>query len=186
MKSFILLLTVVGLVSASDFTAFLKGRSCSWQGQDSLACFYYGEALQKDTSSITLKELYAESLQKVGKKDSAIAFFSEVAAYYEKSQEWSKALEVYVILCHKSSPDYYYYGNKASLMGYYVGMLTGNLAKIENSNKLWDIFMEEAVKENKIEAVKLIKDTRIEAAKKVEILKTSKKPPKTQYCWNIA
>lgn len=156
-----MLLLMTSLAISSDIEAentFLKGLYYRHSGQDSLACIFFSQTLKMDSSSYALKKLYAESLIKTGEIVNGIRYYRMVVTYYEQIDDWNNAFECCKIIFRntKTRGD----GNNLALALYYDGHISCDQEKIVAATKIWFLLMVEALKDNDIQTMSLIKKTR--------------------------
>jgi hypothetical protein len=174
MKICSVVLLVVGFsYGQSSEEYFIKGRAYTLYGNAASACRMYQEAYQKDSTSVTLGEVYGRSLVGVGKANEGAAILRGAAEERIKVCSWSKAFSLYwdIFLVTGSYSD----GNMLAFTMFWEGVENQDTLKIEKAEKVWKVLEIRAMKENKLDTAKVIVDLRKKA--NYEASSKSKNPP---------
>ena len=140
--------------NALDF--FVKGHSFELRGQDSLACCYYEKALEKDSSSIPLREILALSQIQNNHKEKGTYNLRTVAKYYLKEKNWTEAFSAFKNLysATKNPMD----GANLATALYYYGISELDSNSVSTSIKIFEALIEKASPDT-ANQIKVIKDS---------------------------
>jgi hypothetical protein len=167
-QKILLLLTVVLLLVASGYASnesenlFVQGNACVFNNQDSMACYYYGQASRLDSSSIILKEVYSRELLKTGINNPlALHLLREIADSYIRDKEWEKVYSIYGKI-YKFTGNYLD-ANTLAMAIFYNGVATDDSVKIKGAQKIWTYLLKQALSKHEMNKILFLINSKIQA-----------------------
>jgi hypothetical protein len=190
-KKILLLLTVLLLV-ASGFcyasneseSLFVQGNDCFYNNQDSLACYYYGQASRLDSSSIILKEKYSNELLKTGINNAlAIQLLREIADFYVQERDWAEVYSIYEKIYKFTGS--YLDANILATAIFYDGVAKEDSVKMQGAEKIWTYLLHQAFLKHEITRALLLINSKIQARyNALLIFSHPLQLPSLEACWN--